>query len=212
MKIKTIQICIAIIFFCILTGQKIQAQNQLDEYIKAGISNNVVLQQKKISLEKAIYSLKTATSYFFPAIKLEGNYTSGEGGRSIPIPIGDLLNSVYSTLNQLTQSSSFPQLANENINFFPFHYYDIKLRTTMPILNTDIIINRNIQSDEVHLQQYEVDVYKRELIKDIKTAYYNYLSAIAAEKIYRNSLKVAEEGKRVNESLLKNGTGYLSIF
>jgi len=77
----------------------------------------------------------------------------------------------------------------------------------MPLLNTDIIINHSIQSDEVHLQKYEVDIYKRELIKDIKTAYYNYLSAISAEKIYKNALKVAEEGKRVNESLLKNGKG-----
>ena len=33
------------------------------------------------------------------------------------------------------------------------------------------------------------------------------MSAIAAEKIYLNALNVAEEGKRVNESLLKNGQG-----
>ena len=195
-----------LIFILIFWGEAI-AQTQLDRYISEGISNNMVLQQKKISLEKALYSLKTATSYFFPSIKFEGTYTSGEGGRNIPIPIGDLLNPVYSTLNQLTQSSKFPQLANENIDFFPYHFYDVKLRTTLPILNTDLIINRNISDDQVHLQQYEIDIYKRELIKEIKTAYYNYLSAIAAEKIYINSLKVAEEGKRVNESLLKNGKG-----
>ena len=207
MKIISVQVSLIILLFLVFASNTINAQDQLDKYIAEGISNNIVLQQKKISLEKAMYSLKIATSYFFPAIKLEADYTSGEGGRNIPIPIGDLLNPVYSTLNQLTQSSRFPQLGNETINFFPFHYYDVKLRTTMPILNTDLIINRNIQSDEIHLQKFEVDIYKRELIKDIKTAYYNYLSAIAAEKIFSNSLKVAEEGKRVNESLLKNGTG-----
>lgn len=207
MKIKSIQIIAIILLISAFALKTINAQNQLDKYVAEGLSNNIVLLQKKISLDKAMYSLKIATSYFFPSIKLEADYTSGEGGRNIPIPIGDLLNPVYSTLNQLTQSGKFPQLENETINFFPFHYYDVKLRTTVPILNTDLIINRNIRSDEVHLQQYEVDIYKRELIKDIKTAYYNYLSSIAAEKIYRNSLRVAEEGKRVNESLLKNGSG-----
>ncbi len=196
-----------IIFFLIFISGNIYSQNQLEKYIQEGISNNIVLQQKKISLEKVVYSLKTATSYFFPSINLEGDYTSGQGGRNIPIPIGDLLNPVYSTLNQLTQSNNFPKLENEKINFFPFHYYDVKLHTTMPLLNTDIIINHSIQSDEVHLKQYEVDIYKRELIKDIKTAYYNYLSAISVEKIYKSALRVAEEGKRVNESLLKNGKG-----
>jgi outer membrane protein len=198
---------LSIFFLLILISAVARAQDQLEKYIDEGLSNNIVLQQKKISLEKAMYSLKDATTYFFPSIDLEGDYTSGQGGRNIPIPIGDLLNPVYATLNQLTQSSSFPQLENEKINFFPYHYYDVKLHTTMPLLNTDIIINHSIQSDEVDLQQYEVDIYKRELIKDIKTAYYNFLSAISAEKIYNNALKVAEEGKRVNESLLKNGKG-----
>lgn len=207
MKLKLVQISLIMLPLFFLTAGKVFPQKQLEKYIQEGISNNIVLRQKKISLEKAIYSLKTATSYFLPSVNLEGNYTSGEGGRNIPIPIGDLLNPVYSTLNQLTQSKNFPQLENERIDFFPFHYYDVKLHTTMPLLNTDLIINSGIQSDEVHLQQYEVDIYKRELVKDIKTAYYNYLSAISAEKIYKNALKVAKEGKRVNESLLKNGKG-----
>ena len=203
MKLKPFSICLILLFLYPFTAGKIYAQNQLDKYVQEGISNNIVLKQKRISLEKAIYSLKTATSYFFPSINLEGDYTSGEGGRNIPIPIGDLLNPVYTTLNQMTQSSSFPQLANEKINFFPFHYYDVKLHTTMPLLNTDLIINHSIQSNEVHLQKYEVDIYRKELVKDIKTAYYNYLNAISAEKIYMNALNVAQEGKRVNESLLK---------
>ena len=207
MKIKNTTAWIIIILFCVLPEQNFFAQNQLDKYITEGIANNIVLNQKKISLEKAMYSLKTANSLFFPSINLEGDYTSGEGGRNIAIPVGDMLNPVYSTLNLLTRSNSFPQLDNVKINFFPFHYYDVKLRTTMPIVNTDLIINHSIQNDQVQLKEYEVDAYKKELIKDIKTAYFNYLSAVSAVKIYQNALKVAEEGKRVNESLLKNGKG-----
>lgn len=205
---KLLSVRVALIFICIVLMNRTSfGQTQLDKYIEEGLAKNIALQQKKISLEKAIYSLKIATSYFFPSIQLDGDYSSGEGGRNISIPVGDMLNPVYSTLNQLTQSSMFPQLDNVKVNFFPFHYYDVKLKTTMPLLNTDLILNRNIQNDEVQLQNYSVDVYKRELIKEIKTAYYNYLSAVSAEKIYNSALKVAEEGKRVNESLLKNGKG-----
>ena len=207
MKIQKLQISLLIFFLLILINPPAYTQNPLRNYIEEGLSENIVLKQKNISLRKAMYALKTAASYFYPTIKLEGDYTSGEGGRNIAIPVGDMLNPVYSTLNFLTKSNVFPQLDNVKINFFPFHYYDVKLRTTMPLLNTDIIINRDIRSDEVNLRKDEIEVYKRELVKDIKTAYYNYLSAVSAVKIYENSLKVAEESKRVNESLLKNGKG-----
>ena len=196
-----------LILISFVFSQKTFPQALLEKYVEEGISNNIVLKQKQISLDKAMYALNIATSYFFPSINLEGNYTSGEGGRNILFPVGDIVNPIYQTLNQLTQSNRFPLIDNVKTNFFPFHYYDIKLRTTMPIINTDLIFGRNIQRGQVVLQEYEVDVYKRELIKEIKTAYYNYLSAISSEKIYRDALVVAEEGKRVNESLVKNGEG-----
>jgi outer membrane protein TolC len=57
------------------------------------------------------------------------------------------------------------------------------------------------------LQEYEVAIYKRELVRNIKVAYLNYLAALEGVKIYQTSLVRAQEGKRVNESLLKNGKG-----
>jgi len=179
----------------------------LDNYIKDGLSNNIVLKQKNISLEKASYTLRSARSYYLPTIALQGNYTTAEGGRIIPLPIGDLLNGVYTTLNHLTSSNSFPQLQNQNIQFLPQNFYDAKIHTTVPILNTDIIYNSQIQKQQIQLSQYELDVYKRELIRDIKTAYFNYLNALRAITIFQSSLTLADEAKRVNEKLLDNGKG-----
>lgn len=195
------------LFFVFIFIMNAHAQSTLESYVREGIEKNIVLKQKKISYEKAISSLKIATSYFFPSISLQGNYTSGEGGRAISIPVGDLMNPVYQTLNQLTGSNSFPQINNVKENLFPYKFYDVKLTTTMPLVNTDLIFNRKIQSDQVQLMEYEVEMYKRELVKEIKVAYYNYLSAEAAVKIYENAIILAGEGKRVNESLLENGKG-----
>lgn len=185
----------------------LQAQNVLEKYIKEGIDNNIVLQQKKISYEKAAYSLKIVTSYFFPSINLNANYTSGEGGRRISLPVGDLMNPVYQTLNQLTGSNAFPQINNVNENLFPNKFYDVKFRTSLPLINSDLIFNRSIKTDQSQIAEYEIEMYKRELVKEIKIAYFNYLSAEAAATIYDNALSLANEGKRVNESLLKNGSG-----
>ncbi len=184
-----------------------QAANPLDEYIQEGLKNNIVLQQKKIGYDKAVYDLKNATSLFFPSVSLQAGYQSGKGGRSISIPVGDMLNPVYQTLNQLTGSNSFPQISNVSEDFLPYKFYDAKVRTSMPILNTDIIFNRQIQNGQLQIKEYEVDLYKKELIKEIKTAYYNYLSSIEAINIYNSAIELANEGKRVNESLLKNGAG-----
>ena len=187
-----------------ITGA-LTAQTSLDNYIESGIKNNLVLQQKTIGLEKALYSLKTANSLFFPNINLKADYQSGEGGRQIAIPLGDLLNPVYSTLNQLTASSAFPQIDNVSTTFFPQNFYDVKVRTSLPIVNSDLIYNKSIQKQQVVLQQYEIEIYRSELAKNIKVAYFNYLSAAKSINIYESALTLAREGKRINESLVANG-------
>lgn len=181
------------------------AQSSLDIYIKNGIENNLVLQQKNISLAKALNSLRIAKGLFFPSIDIKGDYQSGDGGRSIAIPLGDMLNPVYGTLNQLTHSNSFPQLDNLETDFFPHNFYDVKVRTMVPVMNSSLIYNRQIQKHQLILQEYEVEIYKIELIKNIKVAYYNYLSAAKSISIYDDAITLAREGKRVNESLLRNG-------
>lgn len=182
-----------------------QAQSALDEYVKEGLKSNLVLQQKNLTLQQAQQSLQIAKSYFIPSVNLLTDYTSGDGGRSIAIPVGDLLNPVYSTLNQMTGSDAFPQIENVKQNFFPKDFYDARVRTSVPIINTDLYLNHSIQSQQVVMKQHELDIYKRQLVLDIKTAYYNYLAASSALKIYESALTLVNKNVEVNESLLKNG-------
>lgn len=183
------------------------AQDVLKAYVGTAFKNNLVLQQKNVSLEKAQYALKTAKSLFLPTVAFQGAYQTADGGRNIPLPLGDLMNPVYSTLNQITGSNNFPMLENQTINFLPKNFHDAKLRTTVPIINTDIIYNKRIAQQQLVLKEYEVQIYKRDLVKEIKEAYYNYLSALAAVDIYKSGLQLAKEGLRVNEKLLENGKG-----
>src|SRR5690606_12617055 len=120
---------------------------------------------------------------------------------------GDLLNPVYTTLNQLTQSNQFPTIENETINFLPRNYYDAHIRATMPLINTGIGHNKRIHEFQVRLSELDVDTYKRELVKEIKVAYFGYLGAVQSVAVYRSALALAEEGKRANERLVEHGKG-----
>jgi outer membrane protein TolC len=184
-------------------GQK----SVLDEYVAAAFQQNIMLQQKTIQVEKAMIALKTAQSLYQPTVAFQGGYQSGQGGRSIAFPVGDLLNPVYSTLNALTKSTAFPQIANVETNFFPRDFYDVKVQTTMPLYNKDISYNKQIQEQSISLQREDVSLYKRELVKQIKTAYFQYLLSLGLQKVYDNALNLALEGKKVNEKLLANGKG-----
>ena len=201
------KIIIAPLFF-MLCIKSIHAQKTvLDNYIDSALQNNIALQQKNISVEKAMYALKTAKSLFQPVIAFQGSYQSGEGGRSIDFPVGDLLNPVYSTLNKLTASNKFPQIENVTTNFFPRNFYDARLNALMPLYNKDLKYNREIQEQQLQLQQTDMNAYKRELVKSIKVAYFNYLASLKATIIVQNALQLAVEGKKANEKLMANGKG-----
>ncbi len=191
----------------LLLSFSFSSAQSLDDYIQEGLESNLVLQQKNVSLQQAQQSLQIAKSYFLPSISLLADYTSGNGGRSIAIPVGDLLNPVYQSLNQITQSDNFPQIENVEQNFFPRDFYDTRIRTSIPLVNTDLLINKEIEGQKVMLKQYEVEVYRRELVEDIKTAYYNLKAAEDGVKIFESALMLVEKNVQINRSLVDNGKG-----
>lgn len=184
---------------------RMNAQTVLDGYIQEAFKSNQGLLQQNIQLEKSLSALKEAKALFLPNVSLLGAYTKAAGGRTIDLPIGDLFNPVYSTLNQLTHSNAFPQIQNASVLLNPDNFYDAKLRTALPLINAEIYYNQKIKKQLITQQQAAVNVYKRELVKNIKTAYYQYYQAEQAIAIYKSALTLVNENIRVNESLLRNG-------
>ena len=179
----------------------------LEQYIQSGLEHNLVLQEKQIDLTQALLILKSAKSYYLPEVHFQTSYSTAKGGRNIPLPIGDLLNGVYATLNQMSGSPDFPQVENQTINFLPQNFYDARIRTSIPIIQTSIARQVNIRKRQVHLEGYQVDIYRRELVSQIKTAYFNYLMALEGVQVYVHALKLAQEGQRMHEKLLASGKG-----
>jgi outer membrane protein len=198
------------VLIALLITQKTIAQDVLEDYVKRGLSNNLVLKERNISLEKSLLALKEAKTLFMPSVNLSANYTVAAGGRVIEFPIGDLLNGAYSTLNRLTASQNFPQLENQKILLAPNNFYDVKLRTTYPIFNTDIKHNQAIKSKEIALYEADIKIYENELASDIRKAYFNYCTAVEAKQIYASAAGLVAQNLKVNQSLVNNGKGLIA--
>ena len=185
-------------------GQSTNAEG-IDALIAEGFQNNIVLKQKQISFDVAMNGLENAKRMFLPTIGFNASYTDGLGGRNINLPLGDLLNPVYSQLNQLTSTQNFPQINNVETFFFPRKQYEARVRTSMPLYNTDIIHNKRIAAQQSEITATQIAIYKRELVKEIKQAYYNIQLAKEGVKIYASALELVLENERVINSLITNG-------
>ncbi len=183
------------------------AQSFLDRYIREGLENNLVLREKNIELERSLLALKDARSFFLPSVDFGASYTLASGGRTIGFPVGDLLNPVYSTLNQLTGTHAFPQLENVSEQLLPDNFYDARFRASMPIVNTDLIFQKQIREKQVLLSEYQLKIYQANLIQDIKLAYFGFCTAHTAREVILSSRELVEQNLRDNQSLLANGKG-----
>lgn len=178
---------------------------QLDEYISFAFAQNQGLKQQQFDLEKSMFALKEAKALYMPTVSMLGSYTKADGGRTIDVPVGDLVNPVYAALNELTASNKYPQLPNQSFLLNPDNFYDVKLRTSLSLINAEIRYNKLIKQQLISSQQAALNVYKRALVKDIKTAYYHYYQALQGVEAYQSALLLIAENIRVNTSLLKNG-------
>jgi len=178
---------------------------QLDDYIATAFANNQGLKQQQFDLDRSLSALKEARAMYLPTVSLMGSYTKSAGGRTIDVPVGDLVNPVYTALNQLTGTNNYPQLENESFLLNPNNFYDAKVRTSLPLINEEIRYNKLIKQQLITSQQAAVNVYKRALVKDIKTAYYRYYQALQGIAAYNSAMTLINENIRVNESMLRNG-------
>jgi outer membrane protein TolC len=176
----------------------------LESYIRVGLDSNLALHQRNFDLQRARIDLKRAQSLFYPQAGFSSQYTLADGGRTQSIPVGDLLNNVYSTLNQLTNSNKFPQVANQSIQFLPNDYHDTKMEITLPILNTELQHNKEISNETISTRQADRDIYRRDLVRNIRQAYYQYLQSGKAVEIYHTALDLVKENRRVSGKFVEN--------
>lgn len=191
------------------------SQNHLNEYINIALESNLALQQKQASYEKSIQALKEARGMFFPSVSINARYTRAEGGRMIEFPVGDMLNPVYSNLNGLNEAfgvdnpiiahlAQFP-LDNQEFAFYREKEHETKVRVVQPILNSQIYYNNKIKSNLANMEKASYEAYQRQLVYEVKSAYYQYFQTIEVLNLISNTGELLNENIRVNNKLYENG-------
>ena len=90
-------------------------QSLLDEALLA----NLELRASGASVQQRLAALDQARARYLPVIDFAARYSVADGGRTIDFPVGDLLNPVYETLDEMLvaqgQPPQFPRVRNESI-------------------------------------------------------------------------------------------------
>ncbi len=188
-----------------LTLKSVGVQSQvLEAYIQQGLKNNLQLQQEQLNYERSVENLAQAKALFMPYLSVNGSYQLADGGRKITVPVGDLVNPVYTTLNQLTGTNKFPQISNSSTNFLATHFHDSKVRVIQPLFNPEIYFNYKAQKDLITVQQAQKKAYENQLKFEITSAYYQYLQSGEALSILKNTRSLLNELLKVNQKLVAN--------
>jgi outer membrane protein len=194
--------------FSLLLSTALAAQ-QLDAYIKIGLENNLELRQRDFSYKRSMAALTEARGNFLPRVDINARYSAADGGRTIDVPVGDLVNPVYDAID-LTRIQSgltplnIPAIENQSIPFLREREHETKISVAQPIFNLAILYNYRARDKEAQLADLERVVYARRLVFEIKSAYYNYQKTVNAVRIFDRSAEVVRENVRVSRSLFEN--------
>jgi outer membrane protein len=185
------------------------APGSVDEAVNGLVADalaaNLELDQAGAGIAQRLAALDQARALYLPALDFSARYTRANGGRTINFPVGDLLNPVYATLNQITGTSRFPAVQNQEINFQRTREQDTQVSLTQPLYDARISAGRLAAQS-----QYEAAAAGRialagRIERDMREAYYRWLQARAQIGIFDATLELATENRRVNESLFRNG-------
>ena len=198
------------LFFLVLPHNAYSEQNVLDQYITLGLQNNLALQQQEFQFEKSMEALKEARGMFLPSIHLMGRFSRAGGGRVFEIPVGDLINPINTAFNQLYGfhgiDAGLPtSIPNISTPFFLEQEQETKLRLVQPLFHPALLENYKLRSNLSKIEGDQISVYKRHLVMDIKSAYYNYLKILRVLEILDETRSLLEENLKISKNLVKNG-------
>ena len=197
--------CLILLLLTLPALPGLAQQSPLDAYIDSALARNLNLRTHSLSYEKSLEALREAKGLFFPQLSFQASYTLAGGGRAIAFPVGDLINPIYQTLNDLTASGRFPtNIENVNEQFLPNHFHETKLRLVQPLFNSDIYYNYRAKQELISLEAAKRDAYQKELVREVQLAYYDYLKTGEVLGIYEDTRALMEEILRVNRRLVEN--------
>jgi outer membrane protein len=173
--------------------------------VSDALAANLELDGALAQTAQRLAALDQARALYLPSLDLNARYTRATGGRTIDFPVGDLLNPVYASLNQITGTSKFPTVQNQEINFQRTREQDTRVSLNQPLYDARISAGRAAAQFQYEAATASRTALASRIARDMREAYYRWLQARAQIGIFDETLELAAENRRVNESLFRNG-------
>jgi len=179
------------------------------EYVRAGLDANLSLANQTLEFQKSVAALDAARARFYPDLSFNARYTRASGGRQIDLPLGQLLNPAYQTLNELLAASGgaarFPVVGDESIPLQLPREQDTRISLRQPLYAPAIPAAVDAARAASQATDYAHQAFARALRRDITVAYLDWLRARNAAQIIAASVALLAENLRVNTSQYENG-------
>ncbi len=182
------------------------ADDVLDSYISRALDNNLALRQQEFSYEKSVAELDEARGRFLPSLNVRGRYTRADGGRAFEFPAGDIVNPIHDALNHLIGEERFPtNVPNEYISFLREEEHETRIEVIQPVFQPALYYAYRLRSDQAGAGMAARDQFKHDLVKEVRTAYFDYLGTVEFVELAGRTETLLEENLRISERLFENG-------
>jgi outer membrane protein TolC len=190
-------------------GDSGTVEHGLRQVLDDALAANLELQAGTAGVQQRVAALDRARARYLPVLDFDARYSVADGGRTIEFPVGDLLNPVYETLDQMLvasgQPAAFPRVRNEEINFLLPHEQNTRFVVAQPIYEPRL--GPAVEATRQDLSRAESDLsgLRSRVIRDTKQAYYEWLAAQQQALVLDATLELAKVNLAATESLYRNG-------
>jgi outer membrane protein TolC len=184
-------------------------EDGLRQVLDEALAANLELRAGTAAIAQRVAGLDQARARYLPAIDIAARYSVADGGRTIELPVGDLLNPVYATLDEMLVASGqpprFPRIENQSITFLRGNEQETKLVLEQPLYEPRLRPNVDLNRADVERATANLDGLRARVIRDTQQAYYLWLATQQQVKVLDATLELARSNLSANESLYRNG-------
>ena len=191
----------------------VQATSTVEEGLSVvldeALSANLELRAGGAAIQQRLAALDQARARYLPVLDVAARYSWADGGRTIDFPVGDLLNPVYATLDELLVASGqpprFPRIENQSITFLRGNEQETKLVLEQPLYEPRLGPSVAASRAEVDRATANLAALRSRVIRDTQQAYYLWIATQQAVLVLDATLELARSNLAANESLYRNG-------
>jgi outer membrane protein len=184
-------------------------EDGLRQVLDDALAANLELRAGAAGVQQRVAALDRARAHYLPVLDFDARYSVADGGRTIEFPVGDLLNPVYETLDDLLvqsgQAPAFPRVKNQEINLLQSQEQNTRLVLAQPIYEPRLAPAVELTRQDLNRVEADLSGLRARVIRDTKQAYYEWLAAQQQALVLEATLELAKANLAVNESLYRNG-------